>query len=127
MVVIKPRSISKLSFITLATGAKQFVVHDALEIIMCWLDNMFSLPPYTTVASTFSPGAEMITFFAPECMWSKDFSFVAKYPELSITTSMFSFFQGSFSGFFLGLHALEAVIIQDLSKPGGFPNPLQKN
>ena len=33
----------------------------------------------------------------------------------------------SFSGFFLGLHALEAVIIQDLSKPGGFPNPLQKN
>tara|TARA_Y100000590_G_scaffold354883_1_gene408372 strand:+ start:89 stop:469 length:381 start_codon:yes stop_codon:yes gene_type:complete len=33
----------------------------------------------------------------------------------------------SFSGFFLGLHALEAVIIQDLSKPGRFPNPLQKN
>jgi len=33
----------------------------------------------------------------------------------------------SFAGFFLGLHALEAVVIKDLSKPGGFPNPLQKN
>jgi len=33
----------------------------------------------------------------------------------------------SFAGFFLGLHTLEAVIIQDLSKPGGSPNPLQKN
>ena len=34
-VVIKPRLMPHLSFNTLATGAKQLVVHDALEMMAC--------------------------------------------------------------------------------------------
>ena len=33
----------------------------------------------------------------------------------------------SFAGFFLGLHALEAVIINDLSKTGGYPKYKNNN
>ena len=47
------------------TGAMQFVVQEALEIIVSFLVKIFSFTPKTTVASTFFPGADMITFFAP--------------------------------------------------------------
>ena len=65
IVVIKPFSISKFLFKTLTTGARQFVVHDAAEIILSFFFNADSFTPYTTVLSAFLQGAETITFFAP--------------------------------------------------------------
>ena len=37
MVTISPRSMPKVSFSTFATGARQFVVHDAFETMRCLL------------------------------------------------------------------------------------------
>ena len=63
--VIKPFSISKFLFKTLATGARQLVVHEAAEIILSFFLISFSLTPNTTVLSAFLHGADTITFFAP--------------------------------------------------------------
>ena len=62
---MKPFSISNLSFNVLTTGAKQFVVHEAAEIILSFFVIVFSLTPYTIVLSEFLHGAETITFLAP--------------------------------------------------------------
>src|SRR5216684_2599778 len=49
---------------TLATGARQFVVHEALETTLCFAGSYkLSFTPSTNVASGPSAGAEMITFF----------------------------------------------------------------
>src|SRR6266849_7262306 len=49
---------------TLATGAKQFVVQEALETTLCFAGSyVLSFTPRTKVASGPSAGAEMITFF----------------------------------------------------------------
>ena len=51
---------------TLAIGARQFVVHDALEMMWCVAGSyLSSLTPMTTVMSSPLAGAEMMTFFAP--------------------------------------------------------------
>jgi hypothetical protein len=50
---------------TSTTGAKQFVVHEAAEIILSLLDKVLSLTPKTIVLSGFLHGADTITFFAP--------------------------------------------------------------
>jgi hypothetical protein len=48
-----------------ATGARQFVVHDALEITSWWSGSYASsLTPTTTVTSGSFAGAETITFRA---------------------------------------------------------------
>src|SRR5216683_1844017 len=48
---------------TLATGAKQFVVQEALETTLCFAGSyVLSFTPRTKVASGPSAGAEMITF-----------------------------------------------------------------
>ena len=55
---------------TLASGARQFVVQDAFEMIECTAGSYVpSLTPSTRVATS-SPvaGAEMTTFFAPAVM-----------------------------------------------------------
>ena len=65
MVVIKPFSISKFSFITCATGTRQLVVHDAAEIILSSFFNSNSFTPNSIVLSAFLHGAETRTFFAP--------------------------------------------------------------
>src|SRR5699024_10192655 len=65
-VVINPSTMQKCSSNALTTGAKQIVVHEALEIISCLSGSYCSwLTPMTDVQSTPSPGAVMITFFAP--------------------------------------------------------------
>ena len=63
---MKPRSIVKASLSTFASGATQFVVHDAFEM-MLWAEASYwsSLTPSTTVRSGSVAGAEMITFSAP--------------------------------------------------------------
>ena len=54
------------SWITLASGARQLVVHEAFEMMWCF-DGSYcsSLTPRTTVMSGFFAGAVMMTFFAP--------------------------------------------------------------
>jgi hypothetical protein len=51
---------------TLASGARQLVVQEAFEITVSEAFSVSWLTPNTTVLSTsFSPGAEITTFFAP--------------------------------------------------------------
>src|SRR5918996_783987 len=75
MVVIWPFTIPNLSCTTLARGPRQFVVHDALEMIVCRRGSYLSwLTPMTIVMSSFFAGAEMMTFFAPAERWALAFS-----------------------------------------------------
>ena len=55
------------SFKNLAIGARQFVVHDAADIMLSLLVNVFSFTPYTIVG-ILPAGAEIITFLAPASM-----------------------------------------------------------
>ena len=50
---------------TLTNGARQFVVQDAHDKTSSFLVIQSSFMPNTIVLSTFSPGAEIIIFFAP--------------------------------------------------------------
>ena len=55
---------------TCTTGARQFVVQLAFEMMWCLAGSYFSwFTPITTVMSSFFAGAEMMTFFAPASMW----------------------------------------------------------
>src|ERR1700726_5143157 len=59
-----PTTIPNVSRITLATGARQFVVHEAFETTLCFAaSDVFSFTPRTNVASTSVAGAEIIPFF----------------------------------------------------------------
>ena len=63
-VVINPSLIPKLSFITFARGAKQFVVQDALEIMFISGVYVSLFTPITNIGASFD-GADIITFLAP--------------------------------------------------------------
>src|SRR5580693_1321577 len=66
MVVIRPLTMPKFSSSTLAIGATQLVVQEALEMISCAAGSyLSSLTPITIVMSSSLAGAEMMTFFAP--------------------------------------------------------------
>ena len=55
-----------VSWSTFATGARQFVVHDAFEMMWCSAGLYISrLMPMHSVTSGFFAGAEIRTFFAP--------------------------------------------------------------
>ena len=83
----------------LTSGARQLVVHEAFEITVSLAFSVLWLTPKTTVRSTsFSPGAEMITFFAPACRCAPAFALLVKRPVHSSTTSTPSAFHGSFAG-----------------------------
>src|SRR6266545_6573489 len=63
MVVIDPFWRPNLSTSTLATGARQLVVQDALEMMLCLARSyILSFTPSTSVTSSFLAGAEMMTF-----------------------------------------------------------------
>jgi glyceraldehyde-3-phosphate dehydrogenase type I len=79
-------------------GAKQFVVQEALEIIVCEPSSTLSLTPNTTVASTSAPGAEISTFLAPAARWSAAFSREVNTPVHSQTRSTPSLLQGRSAG-----------------------------
>src|SRR5258706_7605405 len=72
-VVIRPSAKPKLSSITLATGARQLVVQEAFETILCLLgSNLPSLTPITSVGTSSSlalVGAEITTRLAPALRW----------------------------------------------------------
>merc|ERR1719378_1846809 len=85
-VVIKPSTIPKLSWMTFASGARQFVVHDALlttfsaDVYEVWFT------PITNIGAS-PDGAEMITFFAPPPRCRPAFSLPVKTPVDSHTMS----------------------------------------
>src|SRR5438093_2355308 len=73
---------------TFATGARQFVVQDALEMTVC-LDgsNIFSLTPIQIVTSASFEGEEMITCSTPFFRCREAFSLDVKRPDDSTTIS----------------------------------------
>src|SRR3990167_6205355 len=63
-VVIRPRLMPQLSLSTLATGARQLVVQDAAETMVC--PAYFSwFTPYTNIGVSSFDGADWTTFLAP--------------------------------------------------------------
>ena len=87
------------SLSTLAIGARQFVVHEALVMMWCLLGSYAeSLTPRTTVKSSFLAGAEMMTFCAPPSMWARALVASVKKPVDSMTTSAPSSFHGRLAG-----------------------------
>ena len=85
----------------LTTGARQFVVQDAFETILCSALRMSSFTPSTIVASISSfAGADRRTRFAPAFRCISICSRLRKTPVDSSTTSTPSLPQGSFDGSF---------------------------
>ena len=99
MVVIKPCSSPNASSRTFTIGARQFVVHEAFEM-MCWRAGLYvsSLTPTTNVPSASPDGAEMMTFFAPAARWAEAAAFPVKKPVDSMTTSTPSSSHGRSAG-----------------------------
>src|SRR4051812_32128909 len=73
IVVIRPSARPKLSSMTLAIGARQLVVQDALLTILCLLGSyLLWFTPMTSVGTSSSlalVGAEMTTRLAPALRW----------------------------------------------------------
>src|SRR3954471_20757263 len=85
---MSPRSMPNASCRTFASGARQFVVHDALLMMVCEPSYRWSLTPMTTVMSSSVAGAEMMTFLAPPastCLRAS--AALVKKPVDSMTTS----------------------------------------
>src|SRR5918993_1305194 len=118
MVVIHPLRTPNRSWMTLASGARQFVVHDALEMMWCVEGSyLSSLTPRTTVISGPLAGAVMITFFAPAVRCFVAPSRLVKIPVDSKTTSTPRSFHGSCAG------SLTDRTLK-LSPPTVIPSPL---
>src|ERR1700730_14795892 len=74
MVVIRALTMPNSSLRTLASGPRQFVVHDAL-LMMFWLPSyLSSLTPRTIVMASSVAGAEMMTFLAHASRWPLAFA-----------------------------------------------------
>src|SRR6266849_3946807 len=81
MVFIKPFSIPKVLLITLAAGARQLVVQEALERMLCLAGSyILSLTPSTMVRSSPLAGAEIMTFLAPPRICAPALSASVKMP-----------------------------------------------
>ncbi len=83
----------------MAIGARQLVVHEALEMIRSDAFRVWSLTPRTIVASSLSfAGALRMTRSAPAlmCFWRSDFW--VKKPVDSRATWQFRAFQGRLAG-----------------------------
>ncbi len=100
-VVMNPRFTPNSSFNTFTTGAKQLVVQDASEIMLCVAGSYISpFTPGTIVTSGSFAGAVIITFLQPasRCF---DTSFLSRnFPVDSTTTSTPKSPQGNFPGSF---------------------------
>src|SRR5215831_18329190 len=89
----------KRSCSTFASGARQFVVHDAFEMIWCLAGSyLSSLTPRTTLKSWPLAGAVMMTFLAPAAMCLAAPSRFVNRPVDSNTTSTPRSFHGSCEG-----------------------------
>ena len=107
---------------TLAIGATQLVVQEALEMTW-WLAASYLswLTPITMVMSSSLAGAEMRTFLAPAAMCFSASAFLVKMPVDSMTMSTPSSPHGSVGGVALGEH-LDGVAV-DGDRVGGVATP----
>src|SRR5687767_2986504 len=81
--------IVNFSWSTFATGARQFVVQDALETTWCLLTSKApSLTPRQMVTSAFLEGAETMTWETEPRRCAAAFSRAVKRPVASMTTSI---------------------------------------
>merc|ERR1719258_767114 len=85
-VVISPSMMVYSSWMILARGARQLVVHDAFDRTLMSLVYLVWLTPITNIGAS-ADGAEMITFFAPPCRCIDAFSITVKIPVDSQTIS----------------------------------------
>src|SRR6266567_1365507 len=87
MVVMVPLTILNSSLTTFAIGARQFVVQEALEMILCLAGSyLSSLTPRTMVMSSFLAGAEMMTFLTGPRRCLRASSALVNRPVDSMTT-----------------------------------------
>jgi hypothetical protein len=99
IVFIRPLTTPMRSSSAFTSGARQLVVHEALEMTVSDALRSLWLTPMTTVRSTsFSPGAETMTFRAPACRCAPAFALLVKSPVHSSTTSTPRAFHGSLAG-----------------------------
>merc|ERR1719316_137700 len=84
-VVFRPSTMPNLSFTTFASGARQFVVHDAL--LTTSLSDVYSVlfTPMTNMGTSSFGGAEMITFLQPPPRCSPAFGLSQNTPVDSHT------------------------------------------
>ena len=85
-VVINASTMPNFSCTTLAKGAKQLVVHEALEMTLSLPVYLSSFTPMTNIGAS-AEGAVMITFFAPAWMCGWHLSIVVNTPVDSTTYS----------------------------------------
>jgi len=97
--VTSPLTTPHRSSTTLATGARQLVVQEALETMACRAGSyVSSLTPMQTVRSAPRAGAVMITFFAPPARCALALAASVKKPVASITMSTPRAPHGSLAG-----------------------------
>ena len=71
---------------TLARGARQLVVQEALETTVRLLSYLSWFTPITNIGAS-AEGAEMMTFLAPPLVWARALSWVVNTPVDSTTYS----------------------------------------
>mmetsp|Transcript_22202 Transcript_22202/g.62227 ORF Transcript_22202/g.62227 Transcript_22202/m.62227 type:complete len:211 (+) Transcript_22202:832-1464(+) len=79
-VVIKPSTMPNFSWTTLASGARQFVVHEAFDTTVSVYLYAVWFTPMTYMGTASFGGAEIMTFFAPPFRCSSAISFFVKMP-----------------------------------------------
>src|SRR6266849_4470985 len=83
-----PTSMPNVSCNTFATGARQLVVQEAFDTILCAAGSKScSLTPMQTVTSASFEGAEMITCSTDFLRWSDAFAFDVNRPDDSTMIS----------------------------------------
>merc|ERR1719333_1955004 len=85
-VVMRPSTMPYSSLMIFASGARQLVVHDALESTLMSLVYVVWFTPMTNIGAS-ADGAEMITFLAPPARCIDAFSMTVKMPVDSQTMS----------------------------------------
>src|SRR5258706_3870862 len=119
MVVIRPCSMPKASSSTLTSGARQFVVQEALEMILSSGLSVSWLTPITILASiSFLAGTVRIHLPAPASMCFWQASREAKMPVASMQKSIWFCLCGSLAGSLSALIAMRfpLTVIESLSE-----------
>ena len=107
---------------TLARGARQLVVQEALETTVRLLSYLSWFTPITNIGAS-AEGAEMMTFLAPPLVWAEAWAVVVKTPVDSTMYSAPALAQGMA----VGSLSLKTVIFMPLTirnLPSSFTSPL---
>merc|ERR1719440_2154219 len=83
---MRPSLMPYVSWMTLASGARQLVVYEAFERMLIDLSYILWLTPMTNMGAS-AEGAEMMTFLAPPSRCADALSMTVKMPVDSHTMS----------------------------------------